>query len=69
VFDLASTGLRYLLEDAIGRLDADDYRERTELIKSGHSGKARYVGMRGDFAIFEWGGRELIGIRVSILPK
>jgi hypothetical protein len=72
-FDLRSAGLALLLRQAIDALDDEDHRQRTELIKSGRvSGRARYIGIENlggnDFARFEWAGKPLILIRVSILP-
>jgi hypothetical protein len=68
-FDLASPGLRLILESAMHVLDSADYAERIKLINAGSvSGRARYVGMDVDFAIFDWAGKTLVWVRSSILP-
>jgi hypothetical protein len=70
-FDLASPGLRLILTAAIDALDAEDHRERLQLIKKGTvSNRARYVGLDAatGFAAFDWAGKPLILVNPAILP-
>jgi hypothetical protein len=69
-FDLHSAGLALILESAIEALDELDFQERKRMIKSGAvSDRVKFVGIDGDFAEFEWGGKTLILVRTSILRR